>query len=107
MGSGIDSEDESEDDNEEESDWFAYFMKNYEFQVTQAGEVLAEEKAKTQKRRNKKKITEQELKYKCLKEHKDILTTLQEMREEVSNEKWTNIKQDMEYFLENPEDDDI
>ena len=50
MGTGIDSEEESEDDNEEESDWFAYFMKNYEFQVTQAGEVLAETRAKTQKR---------------------------------------------------------
>lgn len=64
-------------------------------------------KAKSNKKKNYRKIPELEIKVKCLKEHKEILTTLQEMREEVQNEKWANIKDDMENFLENPEDDEL
>lgn len=45
--------------------------------------------------------------YSHLRDHKDLLTQLHDLREEIEMEKWMNLKDDMEDFLQNPGDHEL
>ena len=68
---------------EETKDWFSHYIKEYQFHVDDKGWELATAKAKSGKKRNNRKINELETEFKALKEHKDVIEELSEMKEEV------------------------